>query len=183
MEEHMKHKKSIAANPVSKRSRVKSSPLTGGITPGRVNGDSIELAKGRVASPSYRGPVSIWIDAENHGLLDLHVEHRELPDHDAGGPMLADDPVFGQEVIRVLQQAGTNQSWLHLKSTDPVGWARAVEIDNALRDPHSLCTRGFRQELFVHRSCVPLETIDFERLAPNTLDPMTVGECQGMCGV
>lgn len=77
----------------------------------------------------------------------------------------------------------TNQSWLHLKKSDPAGWARAVEIDNALRHPDSICTRGFRQELFVHRSCVPLEVIDFEKLAPNTLDPMTVGECQGMCGV
>ncbi len=77
----------------------------------------------------------------------------------------------------------TNQSWLNLKQTDPAGWARAVEIDNALRDPQSICTRGFRQELFVHRSCVPLDTIDFERLAPNTLDPMSTGECLGMCGV
>jgi hypothetical protein len=77
----------------------------------------------------------------------------------------------------------TNQSWRNLKSTDPVGWARAVEIDHAHRDPQSVCTRGFRQELFVHRSCVPLETIDFEKLAPSTLDPMTVGECQGMCGL
>jgi hypothetical protein len=77
----------------------------------------------------------------------------------------------------------TNQSWLDLKRSDPTGWARAVEIDNALRDPQSICTRGFRQELFVHRSCMPLETINFERLAPNTLDPMTVGECHGMCGL
>jgi hypothetical protein len=42
---------------------------------------------------------------------------------------------------------------------------------------------GFRQELFVHRSCVPLDMIDFAALAPNTLDPMTTGECKGMCGL
>lgn len=77
----------------------------------------------------------------------------------------------------------TNQSWRHLKQTDPDGWARAVEIDNALRDKASVCNRGFRQELFVHRSCVPLEVIDFDALAPNTLDPMSTGECHGMCGL
>jgi hypothetical protein len=77
----------------------------------------------------------------------------------------------------------TNQSWLNLKQSDPEGWRRAVEVDRALRDPGSVCTRGFRQALYVHRSCVPLDVIDFERLAPNTLDPMTVGECHGMCGV
>lgn len=77
----------------------------------------------------------------------------------------------------------TNQSWLHLRRTDPAGWRRAVEVDAALRDPGSVCTRGFRQALYVHRSCVPLGLIDFERLAPSTLDPMTTGECLGMCGV
>lgn len=77
----------------------------------------------------------------------------------------------------------TNQSWLRLKETDPEGWARAVEIDNALRDENSVCNRGFRQQLFVHRSCVPLEVLDLRVLQPNALDPMTTGECHGMCGL
>lgn len=102
----MKHKKSNNAKPARKRTPVECSPTTGDITPGRATGDFIELAEGRVASPSYRGPVSIWIDAENIGLLDLRVEHEELPDQDAGGPVAADDPVFVQEVIRLLQKAG-----------------------------------------------------------------------------
>lgn len=77
----------------------------------------------------------------------------------------------------------TNQSWLNLKQTDSDGWKRAVEVDRALRNKHSVVTRGFRQELFVHRSCVPLDVIDFAKLQPNTIDPMTTGECQGMCGL
>ena len=77
----------------------------------------------------------------------------------------------------------TNQSWLHLKQADPVGWNRAVEIDTAMRDKKSIVTRGFRQQLFLHRSCMPLMDIDFKALAPNTLDPMTTNECHGMCGV
>ncbi len=77
----------------------------------------------------------------------------------------------------------TNQSWVNLKATDPDGWARAVEIDNALRDENSVCNRGFRQELFVHRSCVPLEVLDLTALQPNALDPMATGECHGMCGL
>lgn len=76
----------------------------------------------------------------------------------------------------------TNQSWLNLQRTDPEGWMRAVEIDAALRDEGSIVTRGFRQELFVHRSCIPLAVIDFTALCPNTLDPMSTGECHGMCG-
>ncbi|OWK45515.1 hypothetical protein [Fimbriiglobus ruber] len=76
----------------------------------------------------------------------------------------------------------TNQSWVNLKRSDPEGWNRAVEIDAVLRDKNSVVTRGFRQELFVHRSCVPLDMIDFAALSPNALEPMTTGECHGMCG-
>lgn len=37
----------------------------------------------------------------------------------------------------------TNRSWLHLKRIDHEGWARAVEIDHALRDKTGVCNRGF----------------------------------------
>lgn len=77
----------------------------------------------------------------------------------------------------------TNQSWLELKQTDPAGWDRAVEIDDALRGDGSIVTRGFRQKLYLHRSCRPLAEIDFQSLAPNALDPMATGECEGRCGV
>lgn len=76
----------------------------------------------------------------------------------------------------------TNLSWRHLQATDPEGWARAVHIDNALRADGSIVTRGFRQKLFLHRSCEPLGRIDFDILAPNTLDPMAARECHGTCG-
>lgn len=77
----------------------------------------------------------------------------------------------------------TNRSWRCLKPSDPEGWGRAVETDRAPQTQDSVCTRGFRQELFVHRSCVPHEVIDFDALRPTTLDPMSTGECHGMCGL
>lgn len=77
----------------------------------------------------------------------------------------------------------TNQSWLDLKRNDPEGWDRAVEIDSALRDEASVVTRGFRQQMFLHRTCVPLPLVQFQSLPPNTLDPMATGECAGVCGV
>ncbi|OWK45569.1 hypothetical protein [Fimbriiglobus ruber] len=76
----------------------------------------------------------------------------------------------------------TNLSWLHLKQTDPEGWRRAVEIDEALRADGTIATRGFRQQLYLHRTCQPLAGIDWTALVPTTLDPMTTGECLGRCG-
>lgn len=75
-----------------------------------------------------------------------------------------------------------NAAWRDLRRDDPEGWSRAVEIDAALRADGSACRRGFRQPLFLHRSCRSLAEIDFTALAPEPLDPMAA-ECHGMCGV
>lgn len=75
----------------------------------------------------------------------------------------------------------TNREWLHLKGTDPEGWRRAVEIDHALRREGTVANRKMKQKLYLHRTCVPLELVDFEH-QHSLFRPMT-NECQGMCGV
>lgn len=77
--------------------------------------------------------------------------------------------------------------WLKTKSR-PNEWARAVEIDRALREPGRVVNRNLNQSLYLHRSCVPLETIDFEALAKkeaakkaSLFDLLDCG--MGMCGV
>jgi hypothetical protein len=77
----------------------------------------------------------------------------------------------------------TNREWGELKRSDPQGWTRAVEIDQALRQEGNLVNRRMEQKLYLHRHCLPLEQIDFLALPPATLHPMTVEECHGMCGV
>lgn len=56
----------------------------------------------------------------------------------------------------------TNQSWKWLRAADPAGWQRAVEIDRALRKPGNVVNRQMRDELFIHRQCVPLDEADLE---------------------
>lgn len=76
----------------------------------------------------------------------------------------------------------TNKEWLDLKRNDPAGWQRAVEIDHALRAEGTVANRKMDQKLYLHRSCVPLDVIDFEQPQPTLFRPMS-NECQGMCGV
>ena len=76
----------------------------------------------------------------------------------------------------------TNMEWRRLRDEDPEGWARATEVDEALRIPGRVVNRNMEQELYLHRSCMPLVQVDLSG-NPETLDPMTVGECEGMCGV
>lgn len=74
-------------------------------------------------------------------------------------------------------------SWLHLKRTDPDGWARAVEIDNALR-ADAVANRGLDRKLYPHKKCVPLETVDLEAEARKRFSAdRCMGECEGLCGV
>jgi hypothetical protein len=77
----------------------------------------------------------------------------------------------------------TNREWADLRRSDPAGWSRAVAIDEALRRVGNVVNRGLDQKLYLHRSCVPLASVDFGALAPEAVGPMTAGECHGMCGV
>jgi hypothetical protein len=80
----------------------------------------------------------------------------------------------------------SNAEWRRMRDTDPEGWRRAVEIDNALRVPGNVVNRNLDQKLYVHASCIPLEhaVLSFDE------DPRQyylglnwTAECAGMCGV
>lgn len=73
--------------------------------------------------------------------------------------------------------------WVHLQKTDPKGFARAVEIDKAIREPTSVCTRGMDSKQYLHRSCQPLDLVQFDPSPPKSprLSFATM-DCEGMCG-
>jgi hypothetical protein len=54
----------------------------------------------------------------------------------------------------------SNLEWRLLKHNDPAGWARAVEVDEALRWPGTVANRNLEQAMFLHRSCLPLVEVD-----------------------
>ena len=79
----------------------------------------------------------------------------------------------------------SNAEWRRLRDADPAGWARAVEVDNALRIEGTVANRKLDQKLYVHRSCVPLERADLGDPDPRQyhLGLNWTSECAGMCGV
>jgi len=81
----------------------------------------------------------------------------------------------------------SNEEWRAIKAI-PEDWARAVEIDRAIRDHDSTCTKGLNQKLYVHRDCVPLDQVDLDD--PETKERKKgqemfgfLQECDGTCGV
>jgi hypothetical protein len=78
----------------------------------------------------------------------------------------------------------SNSEWQRLKKR-PEEFGRAVKIDRMLRSDNLANRNGMRNLQFLHRSCVPLDEIDF-RTAEERGDQGTLGfmaECEGMCGV
>lgn len=82
-----------------------------------------------------------------------------------------------------------NQEWIDLQRDDPAGFARAVEIDHALRDKTTVANRGLSRSLYLHRKALPLVQIDFEEEARkeqgrNGTDLFGLTDCgEGMCGL
>jgi hypothetical protein len=67
--------------------------------------------------------------------------------------------------------------WLHLKTEDPVGFARAIEVDESIRNG---AYKSYDAALFLHRSLVPLRDVVFEPTKYN--GPAFTSDCHGMCG-
>lgn len=79
----------------------------------------------------------------------------------------------------------SDDEWLRLKTDDPEGWARAVEIDEAIRDKTSRCAQGLKSAQYLHRSCRPLVQIDFTPSSPDRQRSFNFStfDCEGMCGL
>lgn len=69
--------------------------------------------------------------------------------------------------------------WRQMREEDPDAFADAVAIDRMIRTGF----RNLRGEVFLHRSCVPLDEADIDTLADKGQLDLFADECDGMCGV
>lgn len=77
----------------------------------------------------------------------------------------------------------SDSEWLRMKKEDPESFQQAVEVDRLLRDPNSRCNQGMNQQLWLHKSCKPLDQVHFGKDLPNQSLFGFSSECEGMCGV
>jgi len=76
----------------------------------------------------------------------------------------------------------SDREWLLLKESDPEGWARAVQIDEALRNRPAAITARLRLPIYLHRSATPLATVTLKGEGQADF-PYFAQECEGACGV
>jgi hypothetical protein len=72
-----------------------------------------------------------------------------------------------------------NRRWRDIRDHDPEAWADVVEVDHALRTG----IRRIRGDVYLHRSCVPLDEVDLSTSADRGQLDLWPVECEGMCGV
>ena len=69
--------------------------------------------------------------------------------------------------------------WNFMKTERVEEFADAVEFDKKIRN----ITRKDDEEIFTHRSCVPLDQVEFNKKDKSKQIDMFNDECEGMCGV
>jgi hypothetical protein len=72
-----------------------------------------------------------------------------------------------------------DEQWRDMKMNDPSSFADAVAFDKAIRQT----TRNKDLTRYLHRSCKPLDEVDFRNLEDMGQLNMFNNECEGMCGV
>lgn len=73
----------------------------------------------------------------------------------------------------------SNAVWATLKQSNEKEWQEAVSFDYLLREQG---VSGVTGTPYLHRSCVPLDKVDFSA-QQNPLFDGFINECEGMCGV
>jgi len=78
----------------------------------------------------------------------------------------------------------SDAEWQRMKSEDQESWNQAVEVDRLIRDKAMRCNQGMRDQMWLHRSCKPLDQVEFTgKSLPGQTQFSFASECEGMCGV
>lgn len=112
-----------------------------------------------------RSILSRWVEGDHHQVFCATVPGSERF-------TLADNILTGNCPFH------SNEEWQRIKQRNGADWKRVVEIDRALRRPGNVVNRKLEQQMFLHRSCRPIDEIDFTKEG----DVEMAAECEGMCG-
>lgn len=109
-------------------------------------------------------------DVNKFPLLEHNISRMECLDwmKDQGYPLPPKSACIGCPYHN-------DKMWLDMKRNDPVSWADAVTFDRIIRR-----IPGVNSMCFLHRSCKPLDEVEFNE--NEQLDLFT-NECEGMCGL
>jgi len=78
----------------------------------------------------------------------------------------------------------SDTEWRRLKDEEPQEFKRAIDFDTQIREATAKHYKSFRMEIFLHKSCKPLDQVDFDNDEDKGQQVWDFqAECEGMCGV
>lgn len=77
----------------------------------------------------------------------------------------------------------SDEEWRYLRNNQPEDFARAVELDAALRRPGAMGISNLKGDAFLHASLRPLGEVDFDNEEDKGQLSLFGNECEGMCGL
>lgn len=78
----------------------------------------------------------------------------------------------------------SDEEWRRLRNDMPDEFRKAIEFDKAMRTAHRNHNPKLRMETYLHRSCKPLDQVDFDNDEDKGQQVWDfTAECEGMCGL
>ncbi len=108
---------------------------------------------------------------------------RRMSRHDCKRWMVAHGYPSAPRSACVFCPYHSDTEWRRLKTEEPDAFAQAVKFEKDYQQTRSQQTRSRIVVPFLHKSCVPLDQVDFSTDEDHGQQVMFGNDCTGMCGV
>ena len=108
-----------------------------------------------------------------HPLIEAKMSRQDCIDY-----LKKNDILLPEKSACIVCPYHNDSYWHFMKTERPEEFAEAVDFDKQVRT----ITRKEDEQIYVHRSCKPLDEVEFDKDETDKQLDMFNNECSGMCG-
>tara|TARA_R100000315_G_C5195856_1_gene114652 strand:+ start:91 stop:915 length:825 start_codon:yes stop_codon:yes gene_type:complete len=109
-----------------------------------------------------------------HPLIEAKMSRQDCIDY-----LKKNDILLPEKSACIICPYHNDSYWHFMKTERPEEFAEAVDFDKQVRT----ITRKEDEQIYVHRSCKPLDEVEFDKKETDKQIDLFNNECEGMCGV
>ena len=108
-----------------------------------------------------------------HPLIEAKMSRQDCIDY-----LKKNDILLPEKSACIVCPYHNDSYWHFMKTERPEEFAEAVDFDKQVRT----ITRKEDEQIYIHRSCKPLDEVEFNKKETDKQLDMFNNECEGMCG-